>query len=1028
MSKTRNLLHSLTALLLVMVMVLTPFFAELPTVAADSEKVDCQAILNTKDSLHLAAVGSDDSAVQVLEIEENEIIALTISPQTAAQPLGWEVTDVEVSDESILEVLDKLPGDANVGQELKSELARKDALFVILRGKQTGSVTINVQLTNPTWEKADAEHYQPVELNCESATVPQGTKAARAASAAQRNLSNGSGSKDSSDIIDNGGAGEADQNQSGANPPASSNGTSGGNSSNSGNVDDDKNQDAGNNGNNGNNGQTPGKPDTGEPPVLPTLPENPDDNNQEQKPDDQNPETPGGDQDGDDKNDPNTPGGTDPSNPDNSDQPQQPAACDFCGSTEHTTAEHPLCGICSSPDHAADAHCGKCNALGHVAEDHCGKCDAVDHQAEDHCEYCDAVGHSIDDHTCTICDGIFHTAEDHCTECGSLEHAADAHCGECGSLEHTTDAHCSECGSLDHAVDAHCPICHDLGHTADAHCAICTSMDHTADAHCGECGSLEHTTDAHCSECGSLDHTASAHCPICKDIAHQLHPLDLTGVSLAENNFVYNGEAPSLELTGAPEGVDLKFNVISNPETNAGDYQYVVKVEVPEGYAPVGDLTFDYTIEKAKASVEQVYNEETGVVDIKTTGIIPADIDGDPVISVNGQMLAEGEKFDPKAQAPSTAVVTEQVKLKEDAANNYIFEEADLADTTVYNTKSDHQMFELGMTPQVSSDGSYVIITFAMQNLKTEQVGKDGNDWKFDLQFSFDYNKDQLQYVSCQQGKYTTGAPSNGFNIVNNTNHYSESSNNIISDGWTICSLTFNILNNSEDIIFTVNDIRFTPIDNDKTDPLPYHYTTADSSIVINPNKIDVVDVEVEHNPFDDATLIQGYEGQEEQYDAALKQQLGEIWEDLKDEEPEQPEPEEPEQPTLPDVGEGEVDPWGDEDLPGFGESDEELSLTVVEEPILAENTSDIIVAEELPTVIEAVEETIVTPAEDVNKDIVIDVVDPEISSESDSEPVVSTIDVDTTPTIIDNNVDSSMASSPEPTPTPAVEPSADLT
>ncbi len=65
-------------------------------------------------------------------------------------------------------------------------------------------------------------------------------------------------------------------------------------------------------------------------------------------------------------------------------------ACSFCGSTEHTSGDHPKCEICESQEHEKDEHCAyeKCHSLDHDIDD----C-PVKKKDEHVCEKCGKKGH-----------------------------------------------------------------------------------------------------------------------------------------------------------------------------------------------------------------------------------------------------------------------------------------------------------------------------------------------------------------------------------------------------------------------------------------------------------------------------------------------------------------------------------------------------------------------------------------------------------------------------------------------------------
>lgn len=151
---------------------------------------DCNAILTTMDELRLSA--------DTMEIEENEVYQLEIVPEEAAQPLGWELDEVDFSDPELLERCDEVPVGTEVkcfdedGDEESFVVKEADAehgdngLKFFVKGKKSGKLTMKVNLTNPTWKKGCTHgHYRELKLECKAETLPQGTKAARAAAQAE---------------------------------------------------------------------------------------------------------------------------------------------------------------------------------------------------------------------------------------------------------------------------------------------------------------------------------------------------------------------------------------------------------------------------------------------------------------------------------------------------------------------------------------------------------------------------------------------------------------------------------------------------------------------------------------------------------------------------------------------------------------------------------------------------------------------------------------------------------------------------
>ncbi len=227
---------------------------------------------------------------------------------------------------------------------------------------------------------------------------------------------------------------------------------------------------------------------------------------------------------------------------------QTPQACTYCGSTAHSTANHPKCAHCGSREHTTANHpkCGECGSIDHTTANHpkCLICGSKDHATANHnnattpqsCIYCGSYFHTSVNHPkCPICGSSDHSTHPQpCTYCGSTAHTTEYHpvCPVCGSTAHTTHTQvqaCSYCGSTAHTTAYHpkCPVCGSTDHSTHPQpCTYCGSSSHTTESHplCPECGSPSHAMHptTKCTHCGSTEHSTTNHprCAICNSKAH----------------------------------------------------------------------------------------------------------------------------------------------------------------------------------------------------------------------------------------------------------------------------------------------------------------------------------------------------------------------------------------------------------------------------------------------------------------------------------------------------------------------------
>jgi len=238
------------------------------------------------------------------------------------------------------------------------------------------------------------------------------------------------------------------------------------------------------------------------------------------------------------------------------------APCTYCGSTEHNADGHPKCPTCGSAEHtkhptstgpigggpgagpggggpsAPSIKCSVCGSTGHTTENHpkCSVCGSTSHTTHPTCPDCGSTEH-VTHPTCEVCNSKDHTTANHpkCPDCGSTEHTTHPKCPVCGSTEHrthpeggegTTVKECNVCGSKDHTTENHpkCPDCGSTSHTTHPTCPDCGSKEHTVHPTCPDCGSKEHTIHPTCPDCGSKEHEVHPSCPDCGSIEHTVHP------------------------------------------------------------------------------------------------------------------------------------------------------------------------------------------------------------------------------------------------------------------------------------------------------------------------------------------------------------------------------------------------------------------------------------------------------------------------------------------------------------------------
>ena len=212
-----------------------------------------------------------------------------------------------------------------------------------------------------------------------------------------------------------------------------------------------------------------------------------------------------------------------------------------------------------------------------------------------------------DDHICDSCDKTL-------TKCKDKN--SDHECDTCGETltecEDEDDDHvCDTCGDTlteceDEDDDHKCDVCEKT---------LSNCKDKNSDHECDTCGET-------LTEC--VDDDTDGECDVCGDTMK----LDITGVTLSDKSFVYDGTEKALTVTGElPNGVSANYT--SNSATDAGVYNVSVTLS-GEGY---NTLTLTATLTITKADITGItvdgtqsafYNGEAMLPDY--SGTLPAGV------------------------------------------------------------------------------------------------------------------------------------------------------------------------------------------------------------------------------------------------------------------------------------------------------------------------------------------------------------------------------------------------------------------
>lgn len=282
--------------------------------------------------------------------------------------------------------------------------------------------------------------------------------------------------------------------------------------------------------------------------------------------------------------------------------------------------------------------------------------------------------------------------------------------------------------------------------------------------------------------------------------------------------FTYDGQPHAPTLLGVEEGIEL---TLGEPSVNAGKYTYTVSAKAPDGYNPIPDFAIEYEIQPTVLTVSQTYNPETRKIDAVIDGLVDGDV-CNAITTING---AEGNTLNAE---PGSCVVSTTLDLDTEKAGNYIISDPV---TSVHNTKTDNRWYDINMSYR--EEAGQLIIDFRLDNLKTEHAGTTKS---CGIEFNLDYDHDRLQYAGDETGYWHM--------------FYSESQDKEFGYyyGWTgplpesatICSLKFDIIgDDTSDLIITAKNATFTNSDNGSMQ-LIYH--TGDTSIVVNPEKVELVE------------------------------------------------------------------------------------------------------------------------------------------------------------------------------------------
>lgn len=133
---------------------------------SEAAEPDPTAVANSVDKLHLSE--------SELTFSAGDLIELQILPVELAKPLGWDVSDIEFSEEGILTILPEddpevvayLEASVEDQEEPATNASDRETLSIFLKAQRSGTCRIEVTLENPLYDG-------PVELTISAQSLDQ---------------------------------------------------------------------------------------------------------------------------------------------------------------------------------------------------------------------------------------------------------------------------------------------------------------------------------------------------------------------------------------------------------------------------------------------------------------------------------------------------------------------------------------------------------------------------------------------------------------------------------------------------------------------------------------------------------------------------------------------------------------------------------------------------------------------------------------------------------------------------------------
>lgn len=297
----------------------------------------------------------------------------------------------------------------------------------------------------------------------------------------------------------------------------------------------------------------------------------------------------------------------------NQEKPAPETKCETCGSTEHTTENHP------KEEPKDETKCATCNSTEHTTENH----PKEERKDETKCATCNSTEHTTENHP---------AEETKCGICGSAEHTTENHpadvtkCGICGGGH--ADADCTYC-LLCKGDNSQCVICEECGTHAGDHTSTCTKRP------CETC--KKNPCECACETCGKFP----CECPeVCEHCGVELvegvkHKEDCLSLCTCEEGFKVHGSkcplADSQEIFAYYEQELSKLaeeskTIASGLDKNADDYADKLK-----------KLLDDYTAKLMECYGDSYYYYEDDV--------FTADQDSELLAIVEGVLAYLNEEF-----------------------------------------------------------------------------------------------------------------------------------------------------------------------------------------------------------------------------------------------------------------------------------------------------------------------------------------------------------------------------------------------